>query len=288
MNLKNTYKSKIIEKKIPSDLFYAYINNNTSQTDTISKNIHTRFVQFYFCSEGKVNFHFGENYSRVLEQGNSFMIYQPKRDMPIQISMMAKSKLHIIVISVMELHHLFSNEIFQSFFQDSQTQVYEEQPIPLDIRNVFLQLEQVNISSNLHDLYWKNKLSEVVLLYFSFQSEEETCPYLENETLAHQVRKAKELIIKNIAQPKKIAYYAQEVDLSEYQLKEGFKKIYGKTISQYILQYRMQKGKEEIEKQNQKVMQIAKNLGYENPSHFIDAFKREYGITPKQYEKSLQ
>jgi AraC-like DNA-binding protein len=33
------------------------------------------------------------------------------------------------------------------------------------------------------------------------------------------------------------------------------------------------------------VKEIAFKIGYQNPSHFISAFKKKYGYTPKQYLK---
>ena len=33
--------------------------------------------------------------------------------------------------------------------------------------------------------------------------------------------------------------------------------------------------------------EIADQLGYTNVSHFIDAFKKKYGVTPKKFEMSL-
>jgi AraC-like DNA-binding protein len=35
-----------------------------------------------------------------------------------------------------------------------------------------------------------------------------------------------------------------------------------------------------------KVNEIAEKVGYSNVSHFIEAFKRKFGKTPKQYELS--
>ena len=35
-----------------------------------------------------------------------------------------------------------------------------------------------------------------------------------------------------------------------------------------------------------KVNEIADELGYNSPSHFIDAFKKKFGVTPKKYQQS--
>ncbi len=288
MQLKNTYKSKIIDRKLSPDVFFASIDNHTNQTDTVSKTIHSRFVQFYFCLKGSVTFHFTENYSRVLEEGQSFLIYQPEVDLPLQISVSAKSRLDIVVMSIAELHQLFSNEIFKDVFSDVSTQVYEQQPISVVVREILSTILQIDINPKLQNLLMRNRLNELLFQYFGQKMDQEnSCPYLDNEQEAQKIHRVKEVLINDYSITHKIADLAHEVTLSEYKLKEGFKQLYGKTISQYMLQHRMQKGKSEIEKKNRKIKEIALDLGYDNPSHFIEAFKRTYGITPKQYEKSL-
>jgi len=43
-----------------------------------------------------------------------------------------------------------------------------------------------------------------------------------------------------------------------------------------------------LEENQQMVKDISFEIGYENPSHFISAFKKKYGLTPKQYIKQFQ
>ena len=48
---------------------------------------------------------------------------------------------------------------------------------------------------------------------------------------------------------------------------------------------KLHKAKEMLKYQS--VTEVAFSLGYENISHFINIFKRNFGITPKQYSLSL-
>ena len=45
----------------------------------------------------------------------------------------------------------------------------------------------------------------------------------------------------------------------------------------------MELAKKLLQEQQLNVNEIASKLGYSNSSHFIAAFKRKYGITPKQF-----
>lgn len=288
MEIKNTYKSRIYERKIAEDIFYASIDNTTTQTDTLFKNINERFIQFYFCLKGKITFHFQENYSKVLEENRSFLIFHPNGNLPLQVSVSARSKLNLLVLSVSEMHQLFHYGLMSDSLFDYKQQVYENHAVSHEMKYVFSQIENSANLHNFEDLYFRNKITEMLLLYFSSRQElENTCPYLNTEEDAVKIIKAKDLLVKNISKNMKIKELANEVALSEYKLKDGFKKLYGMNISGYILQHKLQFAKEQIERKNKKIKDIAGELGYENTSHFIDAFKKKYGLTPKQYEKSM-
>ena len=64
-------------------------------------------------------------------------------------------------------------------------------------------------------------------------------------------------------------------------LTKNFKKSTGFTPKEYLNTIKMKKAKEMLSTQT--VTETSYNLGYEHISHFINLFKRFYGVTPKQY-----
>ena len=69
---------------------------------------------------------------------------------------------------------------------------------------------------------------------------------------------------------------------------EGFKELYNSTIYGYLLDKKLEFALHKLEENKLKVKDIAFEIGYENPSHFISAFKKKYSLTPKQYVKRFQ
>ena len=64
-----------------------------------------------------------------------------------------------------------------------------------------------------------------------------------------------------------------------------FKKETGENIIKYLTDYRMEQAKVFLDEGVLKIVQIAKQCGYENQSYFNRLFKNAYGITPKQYRE---
>ena len=78
---------------------------------------------------------------------------------------------------------------------------------------------------------------------------------------------------------------AQSFFMSPYYLSHYFKKETGFTLAQYITNQKITAAKSLLKK-GYSVAEVALRLSYSSDSHFISVFKRNCGITPKQYAKN--
>lgn len=69
--------------------------------------------------------------------------------------------------------------------------------------------------------------------------------------------------------------------------KRRFARLYEKSPNKWLLEKRMEKAAEMLRTNNYKASEIFSELGYENLSSFIQAFKQIHGVTPKQYQLSI-
>ena len=69
--------------------------------------------------------------------------------------------------------------------------------------------------------------------------------------------------------------------------KRRFARLYEKSPNRWLLEKRMEKAAEMLRTNNYKASEIFSELGYENLSSFIQAFKQIHGVTPKQYQLSI-
>jgi two-component system response regulator YesN len=81
---------------------------------------------------------------------------------------------------------------------------------------------------------------------------------------------------------------AGHVYLNPAYLSRLFRKETGMSLTDYIVERRMEKVKELLAKTNVKISDIALSVGYANFSHFSKQFKRSTGLTPQEYRKKCQ
>ena len=135
----------------------------------------------------------------------------------------------------------------------------------------------------------KGKIYELLSLHF--QKEENTdseyCPFLVDEQNVLKIRKAKDIIISRMSEPPSLQELANEIGLNLKKLKEGFKQIYGDTVYSFLFDYKMEQARKLLESNQYNVNEVGLQVGYSAASHFIAAFKKKFGTTPKKYVMSL-
>lgn len=71
---------------------------------------------------------------------------------------------------------------------------------------------------------------------------------------------------------------------SKFHLLRLFKRYYGQTPMQYLVERRLQKSKELLVK-GQSVAETCFDIGFESPSSFSTLFKSKFGLTPSEFQK---
>jgi len=136
-------------------------------------------------------------------------------------------------------------------------------------------------------LYVKAKAYEMLSLYFGQKEDKQSCPFLDSEDNVEKIKKAKQIVISNMAEPPSLQELADEIGLSLPKLKEGFKHIYGESVFNFLLDYKLEYARKQLLSKKYNVAEISSMVGYSTASHFISAFKKKYGTTPKQYIMSV-
>jgi len=290
---KNVGESTFEEIVLEKGFYVLHFQNESKEIQNFEREISSTFIQIHFCLRGNSKFLFNNgSYSFDVTDNRSILLYNPQRTLPINLEIQPKTTLVSLLISIEKFHALFSKESgYIPFLSDenSNKKYYDDTEIKPSVSLVLQQIINSNSNSSIRDLYVKGKVYELLSLHF--QKEENTdgeyCPFLVDEQNVLKIRKAKEIIISRMAEPPSLQELAAEIGLNLKKLKEGFKQIYGDTVYSFLFDYKMEHSRKLQESNQFNVNEVGLQVGYSTASHFIAAFKKKFGTTPKKYVMSL-
>jgi AraC-like DNA-binding protein len=289
----NNAQRSFLETKVDDGFFVLMYKNDGNQEQSVVKEIDSDYIQFHFCVKGSSKFVFNEGrYVLNILEENSLLLYNPQRDLPINLKVDPNSWMVSVLISIKNFHGLFSQEAgYITFLSDDNKdkKYYKDGVISPSMAIVLNQLINYNLNQSIKNLYFRGKAYELLSLYFNrtADADVEQCPFLVDETNVIKIRKAKDIVISRIAEPPSLQELADEIGLNIKKLKEGFKQIYGDSVFSFLFDYKMEVARKLLEAGNDNVNEVGLKVGYSTSSHFIAAFKKKYGTTPKKYVMSL-
>ncbi|WP_346775323.1 Ada metal-binding domain-containing protein [Bacillus sp. RO2] len=102
------------------------------------------------------------------------------------------------------------------------------------------------------------------------------------------IERAKDIIINSYNMPLNRKKMAQKLGVSNNHLARLFKHYYGMTISEYIMELRMEEAARLLTQTDIEITEVALKAGVKSMSNFYKVFKDRTGLTPKEYRmKSL-
>ena len=257
------------------------------------KDVNKDVIQFHFCLKGQTNFIFNQgNYTFQVQENHSMLLYNPQKSLPINVELTPETWMISILISIAKFHSLFSSDANHISFlspENSSKKYYDNLPFTSSIAVVLSQILQARVHDSMKSLYFKGKIYELLSLYFNKNDDSsiEQCPFLIDEQNVQKIRNAKDIILDRMIDPPSLDALALEIGLPLKKLKQGFKQIYGDTVFAYLLEHKMQEARRMLDSQKYNVNEVGLKLGYSTSSHFIAAFKKKYGTTPKKYLGSV-
>ncbi|MGB7842372.1 MAG: AraC family transcriptional regulator [Salinimicrobium sp.] len=290
---KNNAQEAFEKIRLEEGFYLLKFRNEQEQPLKLLRNINSNFIQFHFSGKGESSLFFNNgSYKIPISEENSLLLYNPKKNLPIDMKLEPGSWLISILISIKKFHTLFSEEAGLISFlniENRDKQYYKDAALSPGMMIVLNQLENYGIANTIRNLYYKAKAYELLSLYFNQAAgpDVEQCPFLKDEENVLKIRKAKEIIIANMAEPPSLQELSREIGLSLKKLKEGFKQIYGDSVFSFLFEYKMEYARKLLDTGEFNVNEVGLRVGYSTSSHFIAAFKKKFGTTPKKYLMSL-
>ncbi|MCR4911752.1 MAG: AraC family transcriptional regulator [Bacilli bacterium] len=134
-----------------------------------------------------------------------------------------------------------------------------------------------------YDLLIDNTIREIFISmnrYFSINFDSRIVP-LRNKIISEIINYVDNNLDKDLTL-KEIAEY---LNLDPYYVSHFFSKRTGITLRKYIIKKRLIVAKTLLD-QGMEMQEVIKRIGFNDISHFIQSFKKEYGLTPRKYQQT--
>jgi len=195
------------------------------------------------------------------------------------------------------------------FAMDIQTEFLK---LPKEISDVFMnkQMEEhfiyqssylLSVAETLNEIM--NTQTEGIVKRFYLESKVLELLWLQTEQYKHEllngydeqvlrtsdikiIIQAKNYIHENVEKELTLSMIARNIGTNETKIKTGFRKMYGKTFTEILINERLNNSKVLVEDGKLSIKEIANSCGYKSVSMFRIRFKERFGISPTQYQKT--
>ena len=155
--------------------------------------------------------------------------------------------------------------------------------LSLEMQMILQQITTAPYKGMLQKMYWESKTLELLVLQLSqlLNLENKANITTLKRSEIDKIHQAKEILIKHFAEPPTLMSLAKQVGIHHMKLKQGFKELFTTTPFAYLREYRLEVARDLLLENRSSVISVASRVGYSNASHFAAAFKRKYGVSPK-------
>lgn len=199
---------------------------------------------------------------------NTAISMKNTKDIGYYVEALVKAVASSKSVSVIYMHHVFYDLIRKLYLEFG---ICDSELIQGRISRVVSCRDYLQLSETFRDM-----LDEII------QAERS-----QEEQVAQAVRQVIRIIQQEYTRDLSLDYLAQKVHFTSSYLSYVFKKETGDNLVKYITDYRMGRARLLLEDSSQKILQVAKQCGYDNQSYFNRLFKNYYGVTPTQYKEKI-
>jgi AraC-like DNA-binding protein len=203
-------------------------------------------------------------------------------------------KIGILLAPVFLRHHLIK-EIRNDLIRQASRMPYPyTEPIPFEYRPLLEEIFHADPASPLHHLLLHNRfllLAEKFLYSFIHKTPQPQPGSINWAKAKEKDVEALRDVMKMLSDTQlhkfpSIYSLSKTAMMSSTKLKTRFKQIYGMKLYEFYNHHRLLQAKEMLRTGNYSVKQVGVNIGFSNLSNFAKAFKKEFGVLPRQILRS--
>lgn len=153
------------------------------------------------------------------------------------------------------------------------------------LRLIYLTWDIVHLSPYRKDTIVHLLQAMVSNVRYMEDGSEQSSPASKKTRTNEQFRQFKRLVSKHCVHERSIPFYAEQLRITPHHLSSVIKRASGKSVMYWVHRAVIQKAKMLLRTTNMMGYEVGKQLNFPSDSSFSKFFKRETGMTPKQYKE---
>lgn len=263
-----------------------------SENDVIDLQSDMSDIYLFCVRQGKVQLHASFIPHPIeLASGEAIFLAYPRNSWQVKLLTEASTAFFTMRINITTLHKMINPAFDEQQLDPAKGMNVKDLmhliPIGPAMMNCFDQLLYHKLKAPFNAMFERAKFLEIFsqLMESSFGKPMEACPVSMSPAIETKLNKVRRHIIEHVDEAPDPDRLAVIYELPRNTLREGYRYVYGQTIHQFHSDYKLESAMQMLNSGEYLVKEVAFKIGYQNPSHFITAFKKKYGHTPKQYFK---
>lgn len=160
-----------------------------------------------------------------------------------------------------------------------------QQGLTPELRIIAHQVLNCALEGSAKRLFMESKALEILSLQLhALSSSCEPEPAIRNKEERNRLDEARRILEMEFADPPSLLTLAHRVGLNDFKLKRGFRDLYQTTVFGYVRMLRMEKARAMLESGDMNVSEVASYTGYVCFSHFSAAFRKRFGLAPRDFK----
>jgi len=184
-------------------------------------------------------------------------------------------------------------EIYHTIFADTNAirTLYHHTQYSLKMSHLIQELRDFTTPGLERVSYHGAKALELLTYMLMLYRDDSNSEDNQNVLRQKDLEKVKQVVFKidqNIAELGNIRELAQDVDITETKLQEGFQILFNSSVHEYIKKKRMETAMLLLLKTDKTISEIVYEIGLNSRSHFSKVFKEFYGMSPRAVKEKAK
>ncbi len=253
---------------------------------------HDQYINFSFCIKNGVSWEIPHIGKRLEMDKGQFFIYQGGSS---EEHTCYDKGVDFEFIGIKIPEKYFSRIIEENFekkeskFIESLIKNFSKNQISSSMKRILVELSTFHYKGGMASMFIEGKFMEFMVIYLNMILDvgyHKSSKVIVNKTNMEAIKEAKKIIDSKIPYSPSCEELSRLVHISISKLCKGFKHLYGIPVHSYIIDQQLEIAAFMLQQGKYNVGEVASFLGYSNMSHFSSAFRKKYGINPKEFQKS--